>query len=125
MEQYFCVICREILINPVTLPCKHTSCEVCLEKTLECNRYQCFLCRKFIGSWYRNSKRRNQLVNESLQKDINSKFPDLVIKKLNGESIGQLTSPVCSNPFIDIFSFVSFTQISFPRVQQGLARPAR
>lgn len=88
VEEYICPICREILLEPVTLPCKHTSCYECLDKTLDSNKFQCFLCRKFIGSWYRNAKRKKVLVNEKLWKLIQNKFGDFVKKKRNGETIG-------------------------------------
>lgn len=87
IEQYICTICREILLDPVTLPCNHTSCKDCLEQTLDNNKYQCFLCRKFIGSWYRNAKKRDLLINKELCNEIKKKFPDLIEKKLNGENI--------------------------------------
>lgn len=89
IEQYICTICREILLDPVTLPCNHTSCKDCLEQTLDNNKYQCFLCRKFIGSWYRNAKKRDLLINKELCNEIKKKFPDLIEKKLNGENISK------------------------------------
>lgn len=88
VQEYVCTICREILLEPVTLPCNHTSCAYCLEKTLDSNRYQCFLCRKFIGGWYRQTKRRNLLVNQTLWSEIQERFPDLIQKKSHGETVG-------------------------------------
>lgn len=88
IEEYLCPICRDILILPVKLPCKHTCCNECLEQTLDSNKYQCFMCRKFIGSWYRNAKRKKTLINEKLWKFIKDKFGDVVDKKLSGESVG-------------------------------------
>ncbi|XP_065211685.1 E3 ubiquitin-protein ligase rnf168-like [Planococcus citri] len=94
VEEYICPICREILLEPVTLPCKHTSCYDCLEKTLDSNKYQCFLCRKFIGSWYRNARLKKKLVNEKLWKLIQDKFNDFVVKKRNGETIEIISTQI-------------------------------
>lgn len=90
IEKFLCAICQEILTDPVTLPCFHTCCLSCLEKTLDCNKYQCFLCRKFIGSWYRVAKRRNGLINHTMSLIITQNLNYLTQKFLNREASGSI-----------------------------------
>ena len=50
-----CVICLEILIEPVVLPCGHEFCASCFEPHLEGKDVNCFMnfLKKFGYWWYR------------------------------------------------------------------------
>lgn len=82
-----CPICRSILIEPVTLPCSHGFCYSCFEGTMENNTLTCPLCRIRIGSWLRTAKKENKIINDTLWKIIQNKFPNEIQKKKEGEDV--------------------------------------
>lgn len=82
-----CPVCMGILIEPVTLPCNHDLCLECFEKSVENNSLTCPMCRKRIGGWLRQTKDKS-LVNQTLWKLIQEKFPHEVEAKLKGDDDG-------------------------------------
>ncbi|XP_046990528.1 E3 ubiquitin-protein ligase RNF169-like [Schistocerca americana] len=82
-----CPVCMGILIEPVTLPCNHDLCLECFEKSVENNSLTCPMCRKRIGGWLRQAKDKS-LVNQTLWKLIQEKFPHEVEAKLKGDDDG-------------------------------------
>ncbi|KAJ8961222.1 hypothetical protein NQ318_008905 [Aromia moschata] len=79
-----CPICRSILIEPVTLPCRHNFCLSCFDGTMENANLVCPLCRIRIGSWLRKAKKGGKLVNNDLWSAIQESFPRQVKNKLSG-----------------------------------------
>ncbi|KAB0341727.1 hypothetical protein FD754_018653 [Muntiacus muntjak] len=61
-----CQICVEILIEPVTLPCKHTLCKACFKSTVEKTNLCCPSCHCQIAFWTWYHTQRNSLVNVEL-----------------------------------------------------------
>ncbi|XP_025408133.1 E3 ubiquitin-protein ligase rnf168-like [Sipha flava] len=88
-EDVFCIACRCIYIQPVTMPCKHTLCLECFKNMVNITAYQCPLCRKRISNWLRKYKHDwNSMVNESLWEAVQQQYSIEVQKKLNGEEDG-------------------------------------
>lgn len=84
LSKIMCPICRTILIEPVTLPCNHNFCLSCFDSTMANANLVCPLCRIRVGSWYRNAKKFNTLVNTELWKAIKDQFAVQVKNKLEG-----------------------------------------
>lgn len=74
-----CPICKEILNQPITLPCSHNFCKNCLETSIKVHCQQCPCCRKRFSHWYRQAIKNNQLVNENLWKKIRENYGDLLV----------------------------------------------
>ncbi|XP_066159240.1 E3 ubiquitin-protein ligase UHRF1-like [Euwallacea fornicatus] len=75
-EVFKCIICIELIFNPLTLKCGHTFCKNCLEDSIKhCSdeEYECPHCREKIGK--KNSFVANQYKNEKLQTALNLLFP--------------------------------------------------
>lgn len=71
-----CAICREILLEPVTLPCHHTLCRPCFQMTVEKASLCCPFCRLRVSSWARHNARSGTLVNKELWEIIQRQYPE-------------------------------------------------
>ncbi|XP_049631930.1 E3 ubiquitin-protein ligase RNF168 [Suncus etruscus] len=71
-----CRICMCILLEPVTLPCKHTLCRPCFQATVEQASLCCPFCRRRVSSWARYHARRNSLVNQELWEVIQKHYAE-------------------------------------------------
>ncbi|KAF3812954.1 hypothetical protein GH733_019296 [Mirounga leonina] len=80
-----CLICLEILIEPVTLPCNHTLCNPCFQSTVEKASLCCPFCRRWISSWTRYHTRRNSLVNMELWELIQKHYPKECALRISGQ----------------------------------------
>lgn len=80
-----CTVCMGIFIEPVTLPCFHTVCKLCFEKTIDNNTLACPLCRKYVGGWVRQRQKNGLMVNQTLWTYISKHFQSHVQKKQKGE----------------------------------------
>ncbi|XP_026324369.1 E3 ubiquitin-protein ligase rnf168-like isoform X1 [Hyposmocoma kahamanoa] len=87
LKDVVCSICQSILIEPVTLPCKHYFCQHCFNGSVENNALCCPLCRLRIGSWLRTATKQKNLVNVELWEYIQSKFSKEIDVKLKGEDV--------------------------------------
>uniref|UniRef100_T1JLR6 RING-type E3 ubiquitin transferase n=1 Tax=Strigamia maritima TaxID=126957 RepID=T1JLR6_STRMM len=84
-----CPICLSILIEPVTLPCRHELCMPCFKDTLDKVNLCCPLCRTRISSWTRRATRQNRLINQTRWTQIKQAFPELVDRRLKGTDDSQ------------------------------------
>ncbi|XP_034238158.1 E3 ubiquitin-protein ligase rnf168-like [Thrips palmi] len=87
-----CTVCMGIFVEPVTLPCFHTVCKVCFEKTIDNNTLACPLCRKYVGGWIRQRQKNGLMVNQQLWKFIQQQFGHHVEKKMKGEDDEEIDS---------------------------------
>ncbi|OWF41417.1 E3 ubiquitin-protein ligase [Mizuhopecten yessoensis] len=85
VEDCMCPICMSILIEPVTMPCKHTLCMPCFKQNVEESSLSCPLCRTRISVWARRATKTGKLVNEKLWDNIKSSYRDKVDKRLAGD----------------------------------------
>jgi len=88
LDKLICPVCRGILIEPVTLPCKHDLCLECFNGSMEMANLTCPLCRKRVGAWLRREKKEGSLVNAKLWQYIQDNFADYVAVKQKGEDDG-------------------------------------
>lgn len=84
LNKIMCPICRTILTEPVSLPCRHDFCLSCFESTMANANLVCPLCRIRVGSWLRNAKKENTLINNELWKAIKEQFAEHVKNKQEG-----------------------------------------
>lgn len=84
LNNVLCPICRNIFIEPVTLPCNHGFCFNCFEGTVANANLTCPLCRVRFGSWHRIAKKDNRIVNLTLWEAVKEAFPDKVKNRLEG-----------------------------------------
>ncbi|XP_018415859.1 PREDICTED: E3 ubiquitin-protein ligase RNF168 [Nanorana parkeri] len=84
-----CVICREILLEPVTLPCHHTLCRPCFQMTVEKASLCCPFCRLRVSSWARYNARSGTLVNKELWEIIQRQYPEECRRRACGLDTGE------------------------------------
>ncbi|XP_065574297.1 E3 ubiquitin-protein ligase UHRF1-like [Artemia franciscana] len=69
-KQFDCVCCCDLVKNPVTTPCGHNICKICLERSFSAKMFTCPVCRYILDSKYEFK------VNKTLKKALNSLFPN-------------------------------------------------
>jgi len=84
IDAYGCSICLEILVEPITMPCKHRMCKPCFAKNLELTNLHCPFCKKRIGTWCRQAKKLEALIDQPLWQEIQVKFPKEVQDREQG-----------------------------------------
>ncbi|KAG8747536.1 hypothetical protein FRC10_000672 [Ceratobasidium sp. 414] len=74
LSELTCEICYMLLYNPITTPCQHTFCNVCLERSLD-HSSQCPLCRLDLPP---NAYFYQHAHNEVVVQIIAKAFPELL-----------------------------------------------
>ncbi|XP_029472703.1 E3 ubiquitin-protein ligase RNF168 [Rhinatrema bivittatum] len=85
LSDILCPICREILLEPVTLPCNHTLCNPCFQMTVEKSSLCCPFCRRRVSTWARYHARNKTLVNSELWERIQREYPKECQHRANGQ----------------------------------------
>ncbi|XP_039295616.1 E3 ubiquitin-protein ligase rnf168 [Nilaparvata lugens] len=88
LDDVMCPVCRSVIIEPVSLPCEHSLCYFCFDKTIESNTLTCPVCRKRIGGWLRSATKSKSLINQQFWSEIQKQFPKEVECKQAGEDDG-------------------------------------
>lgn len=89
LEEVFCIACRCIYLQPVTMPCGHTLCLECFKSMVDLTAYQCPMCRRRISNWLRKFKHDwDAMLNVDLWEAIKQQYPIEVQKRLNDEDDG-------------------------------------
>ncbi|XP_073530481.1 E3 ubiquitin-protein ligase RNF168 [Phyllobates terribilis] len=88
-SECICGICREILLEPVTLPCSHTLCHPCFKSTVEKASLCCPYCRQRVSNWARKNARSNTLVNKELWEMIQSQYPEECERRASGQDTSE------------------------------------
>ncbi|XP_050058414.1 E3 ubiquitin-protein ligase RNF168-like isoform X2 [Aphis gossypii] len=89
LEEVFCIACRCIYLQPVTMPCGHTLCLECFKNMVNLTAYQCPICRRRISNWLRKFKHDwNAMLNVNFWEAIKQQYPVEVQKRLNDEDDG-------------------------------------
>ncbi|KAG8786800.1 hypothetical protein FRC12_016241 [Ceratobasidium sp. 428] len=78
LNELTCEICYMLLYNPITTPCQHTFCSVCLERSLD-HSSQCPLCRLDLPP---NSYFYQHAHNEVVVQIIAKAFPNLLQERI-------------------------------------------
>ncbi len=82
VSDFLCHICLGVLVEPVTMPCSHRICQVCLLRSIEVNRTCCPLCKRRLGVWCRRRANGEGLVDRPLWEEIQRRFPAQVQAKM-------------------------------------------
>jgi len=83
--EVMCLICLSLLLEPVSLPCRHVLCLACFRGNLEQASLACPVCRARLGSWARRHSRAGTLVDTKLWSLIQTRFPARVAARLAGQ----------------------------------------
>ncbi|KAM3931716.1 E3 ubiquitin-protein ligase RNF168 isoform 1-T4 [Leptodactylus fuscus] len=84
-SECICGICREILVEPVTLPCSHTVCHPCFQSTVEKASLCCPYCRHRVSNWARKSARSGTLIDKELWEIIQRQYPEECERRVHGQ----------------------------------------
>ncbi|XP_056329390.1 E3 ubiquitin-protein ligase RNF169 [Danio aesculapii] len=76
LEEARCPVCSEILLEPVTMPCGHSVCLHCFQRTVKLISLCCPLCRLRVSSWARKQSREKSLVNAELWELVRLSHPE-------------------------------------------------
>ncbi|KAM7339097.1 hypothetical protein ACRRTK_002583 [Alexandromys fortis] len=76
LEDCQCLLCMEFLIEPITLPCKHTMCKSCFTALLQKLFSSCPFCRTLVSSWALDHTHIDSLINEELWQRIQAQYPE-------------------------------------------------
>lgn len=76
LEDCQCLLCMEFLIEPITLPCKHTMCKSCFTALLQKLFSSCPFCRTLVSSWALDHTHIDNLINEELWQRIQAQYPE-------------------------------------------------
>ncbi len=85
LSDCICPICMYILIEPVTMPCRHELCMQCFKHNVQETSLTCPMCRMRFATWSRKASRNNKLVNQERWQEIQDAFPSKVRKRLEGK----------------------------------------
>uniref|UniRef100_A0A673FPV8 RING-type E3 ubiquitin transferase n=1 Tax=Sinocyclocheilus rhinocerous TaxID=307959 RepID=A0A673FPV8_9TELE len=77
-----CPVCSEILLEPVTMPCGHSVCLHCFQRTVKLISLCCPLCRLRVSSWARQQSREKSLVNTELWELVRLSHPERCRRRL-------------------------------------------
>ena len=87
-ESCTCPICMYIMIEPVTMPCRHTLCMYCYKQTVAQSNLVCPICRQRISVWARRAAKTNTLIDQEKWVIIQSAFPHKVKRRMEGMAEG-------------------------------------
>jgi len=68
-SQFCCIICQDIVFQPVTTPCLHNICRPCLDRSFKAEVFSCPSCRNDLGKEY------TKPVNTELREALMVIFP--------------------------------------------------
>ncbi|XP_052471952.1 E3 ubiquitin-protein ligase RNF169 [Carassius gibelio] len=82
LEESRCPVCSEILLEPVTMPCGHSVCLHCFQRTVKLISLCCPLCRLRVSSWARKQSREKSLINTELWELVRLSHPERCRRRL-------------------------------------------
>jgi len=68
-SQFGCIICQDVVFQPVTTPCLHNACKPCLDRSFKAEVFSCPSCRGDLGKEYEKP------INTNLKTILNTIFP--------------------------------------------------
>lgn len=68
-SQFCCIICQDVVFQPVTTPCFHNICKPCLDRSFKAEVFSCPSCRAELGKDYEKP------INKELKEVLNIIFP--------------------------------------------------
>ncbi|KAJ0064191.1 hypothetical protein NL108_001497 [Boleophthalmus pectinirostris] len=97
-DQFLCSICLEVFTDPVTTPCGHSFCRVCINKHWDSShRYSCPICQQDFSS--RPQMKVNTFIAEMVSQ-FNNKPEDkeTVSSKPQSSAPGEVSCDLCPEP---------------------------
>ncbi|XP_028655229.1 E3 ubiquitin-protein ligase RNF169 [Erpetoichthys calabaricus] len=85
LEEAICPVCLEIFLEPVTMPCRHSVCLPCFQRTVELSSLRCPLCRLRVSSWARRRTRDRTLINAELWELVRRSHPERCRRRMEGQ----------------------------------------
>jgi len=67
--QFCCIICQDVVFQPVTTPCLHNVCKPCLDRSFKAEVFTCSSCRADLGKDYEKP------INSNLREALKVIFP--------------------------------------------------
>ncbi|XP_076832506.1 E3 ubiquitin-protein ligase RNF169 [Brachyhypopomus gauderio] len=98
LEEARCPVCLEILLEPVTMPCRHSVCLHCFKRTVEFTSLCCPLCRLRVSSWARKQSREKKLVNAELWDMVRQSYPERCKRRIEQRDGGAVVEGIFSSP---------------------------
>jgi len=68
-SQFCCIICQDVIFQPVTTPCVHNICKPCLDRSFKAKVFTCPSCRTDLGKDYEKP------INRELKEALKLIFP--------------------------------------------------
>lgn len=68
-NEFACVVCQDLVLEPITTPCLHNICQMCLKRSFSAEAYSCPMCRQPL------EKNEKMLVNRALSSVLLQLFP--------------------------------------------------
>ncbi|KAL0482332.1 hypothetical protein AKO1_012955 [Acrasis kona] len=65
-DNFNCIVCLKLIVEPVALPCSHSFCKTCMENVLKQPRRICPLCRSDVSFLNAEDLRPNAMLKELL-----------------------------------------------------------
>lgn len=98
----FCIICDELLMDPVTFPCGHELCLECFQHNMQSANFTCSLCRKRVSTWAR--KNSVDPVNKSRKAELEELYEQfgsieslkLAVRLQKEEDVKQTPKVICN-----------------------------
>ncbi|KAA0702290.1 E3 ubiquitin-protein ligase RNF169 [Triplophysa tibetana] len=87
LEESRCPVCSEILLEPVTMPCGHSVCLHCFQRTVKLISLCCPLCRLRVSSWARKQSREKSLVNTELWELVRLSHPERCKRRMEQRDV--------------------------------------
>ena len=84
LTEFSCIICYEILIEPIKLKCDHELCIKCFKSLIKNKNFSCPMCRKVIPK--SNRENIEMLIDAKKWEYIKQKFPSDVDKRMKEET---------------------------------------
>ncbi|XP_020778980.2 E3 ubiquitin-protein ligase TRIM21-like [Boleophthalmus pectinirostris] len=97
-EQFLCSICLEVFTDPVTTPCGHSFCRVCINKHWDSSdQYNCPVCQQDFSS--RPQMKINTVLAEMVSQFRNKpEDEETVSSKPQSTAPGEVSCDVCPEP---------------------------
>ena len=89
-----CPICLNVYFKPVKLPCNHTLCQQCLERSLDISTLGCPICRYRLSTWKRRLKDVSICIDKDRDIAIEHLFPRYYSAKTKGLDVSLSDSEV-------------------------------
>jgi hypothetical protein len=89
LTEFSCVICFEILIEPIKLKCDHELCSCCFKSLMKSKNFTCPMCRKKIPASFKSNIEKQ--INASKWELIKQMYPSEVekrMKEINLKEVG-------------------------------------